>query len=272
MTLPLGVLPWRHDGRPRVLVADEDETARTGLQRVLRNDGDVTACEDGAEALWHAGRVAPWLVVLSSTLPVVPAATVASVLAGHRAEGPAIAVGIGPNEAESAAAVLAAGADAVLSRPYRPAEVRGLLQRRAAALEQDGSRAGVLEAGPVRLDGPAFRATARGTQLNLTLRGFELLALLVLHAGKVVSHQHVRELLWRSSGDTATGNAVSVHVRHLRQHLAGVAEIVAVRGLGYRLQVMEDRAVPERSDVSSSAVGYERGSGSPCETSSEGVA
>jgi DNA-binding response OmpR family regulator len=221
-----------------VLVADEDPAARAGFQRLVDSRADLTLCGDGAEALWEAGRIGPSVVVLSATLPVVPATEVASVLARHR-EGPvSIAVGVGFGQAERAGAVLASGANRVMSRPYAAREVEPLLREHLAGERQ--ARLGVLAVGPLVLDGPAFEVSAHGRPLSLTLREFELLGLLMVHADSVVPPEYIREQLREARGDPVSADTVALHIRRLRARLAGVADILSVRGVGYRLRLHDD--------------------------------
>jgi DNA-binding response OmpR family regulator len=173
--------------------------------------------------------------VLSATLPVVSAADVAAVLVRHGEGLRAVVVGVGAGQAEFAGRVLAAGATGVVTRPYRSSEIAPLIRHHIGLARRPPDD--VLSVGPLRLDGPAFEVTAAGRTLPLTLREFELLRLLMIHAGMVVPLQRISRQLWGLRGASVRPNTVAVHVRHLRAHLAGTAEIVAVRGLGYRLRV-----------------------------------
>jgi two-component system OmpR family response regulator len=230
---------WWGTGALGILLADEDPAARAELPALVTPGVRVTVCADGAEALWHAGRIGPAVVILSATLPVVSAAEVAGVLARHREGLDTIAVGVRVGEADRAGPVLVAGAGRVVSRPYRPGEIEPLLRE---CLERRGQRPdqAVLTLGPLHLDGPACEARVAGRPMRLTLREFELLRLLMVDAGRVVPHQRIRRQLGEARGKSVGPDAVAVHVRRLRMRLAGVADILAVRGLGYRLRVPTD--------------------------------
>jgi DNA-binding response OmpR family regulator len=245
---PLSVSPWWESRRRTVLVADEDPERRLGVADLLGAGATVSWCGNGAEALWQAGRSDAAVVILSATLPGVSAAEVATVLAENRQAPGAIAVAVGAGETELAGPVLAAGANSVVSRPYRARELNALLVAYGAH-PGEGDWPAVVSVGPLRLDLPAFEASASGHRLRLTLREFELLRLLMLHAGDVVSQHYIREQLWGLRGETASANTIAVHVRRLRGHLAGIADILAVRRLGYRLVVpREERPSRDRSD------------------------
>jgi DNA-binding response OmpR family regulator len=218
-----------------MLVADEDPTARAALESIVDSRVSPTLCVDGAEALWQAGRLEPAVVILSATLPGVSAADVASVLVRH-AEGPrTIMVGVGVGEADRAAPVLAAGASSVVSRPYRSAEIEPMLRTHLARMEQRRHETETVAVGALQLDGLAYEVVAAGRKLSLPLREFELLRLLMLHAGDVVSRAHIRQQIWEARGESVTSNTIAVHVRRLRGQLDGVAVIDAVRGVGYKL-------------------------------------
>ncbi|MGH3431377.1 MAG: helix-turn-helix domain-containing protein, partial [Thermocrispum sp.] len=64
---------------------------------------------------------------------------------------------------------------------------------------------------------------------------FELLRLLMTHADHVVTTEQIREALWGSGPTRPSRNAVTVHVRRLRERLGGAEVLRTVRGLGYRL-------------------------------------
>ncbi len=230
---------WWEQDRLRVLVADEDEAARDAARGLMPPETSLVVCTNGAEALWFAGQGQPGVVILSATLPLVPAAAVARVLAEHRAVRQTVVVGAGFGELDRAGPVLEAGASAVVSRPYERRELRPVLDTHLDDLHRRRRDAAVIELGPLRLHGPAFEASAGGRRLRLSLRQFELLRLLMVHGDEVVSRERIQEAIWAVKGGTVSGNTVAVHVRRLRSHLVGSADITAVRGVGYRLRVRE---------------------------------
>lgn len=241
--------PW-HAGQVSLLVADEDAATRALVPALAGPEVSVTLCEDGAAALWLAGRVNPVLVLLSASLPGVTATEVAAVLTRHGDCSPTVAVGVSAGEAERAGSVLAAGARHVVSRPYRRSEIDPLLAvHRERALRETP----VLVVGALELNGPAFEVRAAGRPLQLSLREFELLRLLMLHTEAVLSTDRISEEIWKPRGETVSANTIAVHMRHLRRHVQGVASIVAVRGVGYRLTL--DGALPPRPSPGGDARG-----------------
>lgn len=222
-----------------LLVADPDPSSCAAVLDVCASlDVALVHCRDGADALLRAGRLAPALVVVSVQLPLVPAPVVVATLRRH--DGTPVTLGVGAGQAEFAAAAVAAGADTILTSPYRAAEVHALLTGpRSSALDRH-RREAVLTVGALQLDGPAYQVLAAGQPLDLSVRDFELLRLLMLHAGRVVSVEQIRREVW--AGEGASGNTIAVHVRRLRLQLRGEADVVSVRGIGYRLVGADGRA------------------------------
>ena len=80
---------------------------------------------------------------------------------------------------------------------------------------------------------------ADGARVELTLKEFELLRLLLLHPGVAFTREKLMERVWGTDylGETRT---VDMHVRTLRQKLGACGEMIeTVRGVGYRLEAKE---------------------------------
>jgi DNA-binding response OmpR family regulator len=250
---------WWEVDTPEWLVADEDPESREAVERLVDSRVALVMCGDGAEALWEAGHRRPSVVIVSATLPVVPAAEVAAVLSRHRAGRETVLVGVGLGEADRAASVLASGAAGVVSRPYRSQEIDRLIRSHQDEMKPFLENRAVLTVGSVRLDGPAFTVTAAGHHVPLRLREFELLRILMLHHGGVVTQAQMQGQLRGIRGGPVSANTIAVHIRHLRVRLRGVAEIVTVRGLGYRLSVTdEEGAAPPLVPTARGAEAHDR--------------
>ena len=90
-----------------------------------------------------------------------------------------------------------------------------------------------LVAQDVVLDPAARSVTQTGVAVTLSTREFDLLQVLMLGAGRVLSREQIEQQLY-SWGQEVESNAVEVHVHHLRRKL-GAALIQTVRGVGYML-------------------------------------
>jgi DNA-binding response OmpR family regulator len=130
------------------------------------------------------------------------------------------------------------GADDYVTKPFSAAE---LAARIRAVLRRAGDSAGpevtVLEAGDVRMKLDTHEATQAGEALDLTVKEFELLRVLLERAGKLVKREELVHEVWDPAwfGSTKT---LDVHVSTLRKKLgddpAAPRYIHTVRGVGFR--------------------------------------
>jgi len=139
---------------------------------------------------------------------------------------------------------LEVGADDYVTKPYR---IRELVARMRAVLRRNARDTaavpdlsiGAIVVGDVTLDPDEHRVTVDGELLNLPLKEFELLHLMLANAGRVLPREVLIDRVWGSDyvGDTKT---LDVHVKRLRSKIepdpANPTRIVTIRGLGYKYE------------------------------------
>jgi DNA-binding response OmpR family regulator len=216
-----------------LLIADADQELTGEMTDLLAGHRVASiVCPDGAEALFVAGVEHPDAVIAAATLPTVGGAIVARVLAA-RTTIPVL-VGVGGGDGPAAAEALAAGAAACVAHPYRLREFLPIL--RAVRPETALEPAPVLECGALRLDLASHEIRLRGRLVRMPLRELRLLQLLMIHADRVVTREHIHAAVW---GGVPGSNTITVHVQRLRQRLdddqVDPKLILTVRGVGYRL-------------------------------------
>jgi DNA-binding response OmpR family regulator len=134
---------------------------------------------------------------------------------------------------------LDAGADDYVTKPFRLAELLARLRALLRRNDGDIARPAVLTAQDVRVD-PAARRAWRGDQeLDLTPKEFDVLHLLVEHAGRVVTRKQLLRDVWETTW-SGSSKTVDMHLSWLRRKLGDAASnpryITTVRGVGFRFE------------------------------------
>ncbi|WP_030870890.1 response regulator transcription factor [Streptomyces sp. NRRL S-37] len=234
-----------------LLLAEDDRAIRNALERALTLEGyRVTAVADGVEALAQAHRSRPDVLVLDVMMPGIDGLQVCRVL---RAEGDRTPVLMLTALVETADRIagLDAGADDYVVKPFDVEEVfarlRALLRRVPPApapvpepvAETRPEPVGrFVEAAGLRMDPQARRAWRGGRELELTRTEFELLELLIRHAGIVLDHSTIYDRIWGYDFGPGSKN-LAVYVGYLRRKLdePGAPQLIhTVRGVGYVLR------------------------------------
>jgi len=224
-----------------VLVVEDEESFVEALTIGLRREGfHVQVARDGAQALDVFDVVKPDLVLLDVMLPKVSGVDVCRQLR-KRSQVPIIMVTAKGAEIDTVVG-LEVGADDYVTKPYRlrelVARMRAVLRRAPRGGGGDGE-VGVLEVGDVKLDPDRHEVLIRGGQVQLPLKEFELLELLLENAGRVLTRDTLIDRVWGADyvGDTKT---LDVHVKRLRSKVeddpSNPTRIVTIRGLGYKYE------------------------------------
>ncbi|MBZ5590293.1 MAG: response regulator [Acidobacteriia bacterium] len=228
------------DVAPTVLLIEDDPQIRRFLRATLPAHGfRLIEAEAGERGLVEAATRNPEVVLLDLGLPDIDGLEVTRRLREWSAV-PIVVLSARGLERDKVAA-LDAGADDYLTKPFG---VEELLARLRVALRH-ASRAGgdvpgpVFAAGGLEVDLAARRVRTAGQEVHLTPTEFRLLAVLVKHAGKVVTQRQLLVEVW---GPGAAGNAhylrVQMHgLRHkLEKTPARPRYLITEPGVGYRLR------------------------------------
>ena len=221
----------------RVLVVDDEPAIRRFLRVSLGAHGyTVFDAVNGQEALAGVAAHRPDLVILDLGLPDIDGLEVTRQLR-EWTRLPIIILSVRGEEAQKIAA-LDAGADDYLTKPFGAGE---LLARMRAAVRRASSPAAepLFTSGGLTVDLGRRLVTANGAVVQLTPTEYDLLRLLVTHAGKVLTqHQLLREV-W-GVGYEAEAHMLRVNISNLRRKLepdpARPRYILTEPGVGYRLQ------------------------------------
>ena len=215
----------------RILLAEDDTLLGDGLRAGLRQRGfQVDWVRDGAAAEREL-RAEPYAAaVLDLGLPLRDGI---DVLAAVRRAGVTLPVLVltARDTVPDRVRGLDTGADDYVVKPVDLDELAARL--RALVRRAHGQVQERLVAQDVVLDPAARSVTQAGVAVTLATREFDLLQVLMLGAGRVLSREQIEQQLY-SWGKEVESNAVEVHVHHLRRKL-GAGLIQTVRGVGYML-------------------------------------
>jgi two-component system, OmpR family, KDP operon response regulator KdpE len=229
----------------RLLLVEDDAEMRRLIVRGLEAHGhDVETAADGGQALQRWGARRPDLILLDLGLPDMDGSSLIRRVR-RDATTPILVLSVRDRESDRVQA-LELGADDYLTKPFGMRELHariGALLRRAAGPAADPS--GMVEIGPLQVDVARHRVRVGEREVTLTPREFELLKVLVSHAGRLVTTARLLRAVWGADYDLQT-HYVHVYVSQLRRKLAaadpeGVLDglIATEPGVGYRVGLLE---------------------------------
>jgi two-component system response regulator RegX3 len=236
---------------PKILLVEDERSIAEGLKISLEAEGfQVAWAKDGREALsaWEWAR--PDLIVLDLMLPGLSGTEVCRTIRA-RSDVPIIMLTARDTEVDRVVG-LEIGADDYLTKPFSTRElvarIRAILRRATTGHALSTVEELPTEASGVRVDRSRHEVTVDGRLVELPPKEFELLAVLVEHAGRVLTRNQLIDEVWGSDyvGDTKT---LDVHIRRLRGRVETDPQdpqrIRTVRGVGYRfVDRLESAPVP----------------------------
>lgn len=226
---------------PTVFVVEDEESFVEALVIGLRREGfNVEVARDGAEALAAFDSVKPDIVLLDVMLPKVSGTDVCRELR-KKSQIPIIMVSAKGAEIDTVVG-LEVGADDYIVKPYRlhelVARIRAALRRSTlSTIDEQESVLKTVLVGDVSINPDQHVVTVRGNIVKMPLKEFELLYVLMVNAGRVLTRETLIDRVWGSDyyGDTKT---LDVHIKRLRAKVEddqlNPSRVVTIRGLGYK--------------------------------------
>lgn len=223
-----------------VAVIEDEAPIRKFLRAALAGEGHrMQEAATAEEGLRIVTQEPPDAIILDLGLPDRDGKELIEEIRGW-SDVPIIILSARDQEREKVAA-LDAGADDYLTKPFGVGEllarIRAALRRRTHAAGPGGT-ASVFSSGPLRVDLAARRVFLSDWEIKLTRLEFELLAVLIRHAGKVLTHRFLLKEVWGPDNVHET-HYLRVFVANLRKKLepqpAQPQFILTEQGVGYRL-------------------------------------
>jgi two-component system, OmpR family, KDP operon response regulator KdpE len=220
-----------------VLVIEDEPPIRRLLRTALNANGfQVLEAGSGGEGFAEIEAAKPDLIILDLGLPDMDGLDIIRMLRGRGDSTPIIVLSSRGEEGVKVEA-LNLGADDYVTKPFGIAEliarIRTALRHRLAVQGAEP----VFESGTLRVDLVRRRVEIGGAEVKLSPKEYDILRLLVLHAGKVLTHRFIMNEIWGAGGDV---QYLRIYVRQLRAKIEARPEqpehILTETGVGYRLQ------------------------------------
>jgi two-component system OmpR family response regulator len=228
----------------RLLVVDDEPDIVELLSASLRFSGfQVTGVLDGREAITHAQRYRPDLVLLDLMMPGLDGFEVLRQLRDGGLTAPVLFLTARDATADKVTA-LGLGGDDYVTKPFSLVEVVARIQ---AMLRRAGAATTVtaptrLTFADIELDEETYEVRKAGVPVPMSATEFRLLRYFLSNVGRVLSKGQIRDHVWRSGSGSAFGgdsNVVESYISYLRKKLdTGEPRLIhTLRGVGYVLRL-----------------------------------
>lgn len=220
------------------MVDDEESMVRLITHNLQREGYETISAFEGKEAWDKIHLYFPDLIILDLMLPGMNGLELCQQLRQEKNHTPIIMLTARDEEIDRIIG-LEIGADDYVTKPFSVREllarVKAILRRR---MQEPMDQTKDIEAGDLVLKPDNFEAYFKGEKLELTLREFELLELLVRNKGKVLKRDYLLQSLWGFSH--ANTRVLDVHISKLREKIESNPRepifIKTVRGIGYKFE------------------------------------
>ena len=222
----------------RILIVDDEKTIRRFLKTTLiSHNYNVSEATDAKEALEYSVSSHPDAIILDLGLPDMDGIEVTRQIR-KRAKTPIIILSVRENEADKIAA-LDAGADDYLTKPFNAGEMLARLRAVMRRLLPQNERS-IFKVGKLSIDISNHSVEVKTRQVHLTPTEYDLLKVLVLNAGKIMTHSQILKEIWNKDEDfEEASHLLRVTISNLRNKIESNPDrptyILTEPGVGYRL-------------------------------------
>ncbi|OOM74153.1 alkaline phosphatase synthesis transcriptional regulatory protein PhoP [Clostridium puniceum] len=231
--------------KEKILIVDDEEHIIELLKFNLLNAGyEVLTANDGIDAVRIAKAEKPSLLLLDLMLPGIDGFDVCKeIKRNNEMKNTSIVMLTAKGEELDKILGLELGADDYITKPF---SVRELLARVKAVLRRTNSfndaEEEIYDSQNLKVDFERHEVSVNGEKVDLTLKEFELLQILIKNKGKILKRETLLDKIWGYEyiGETRT---VDVHIRYLRKKIEEDDKnprfIETIRGVGYRFNPAE---------------------------------
>ena len=224
-----------------VLVTDDDQDIRDGIEIYLKNEGyNVIKAADGVEALEKLANNEIHLIILDIMMPNMDGITATFKIREER-NIPIIMLSAKAEDGDKIHG-LSVGADDYVTKPFHPLELLARVKsqlRRYVQLGTYNDGAAKVEIDGLVLDEDAKEVILEGDPVRLTPIEYKITELLMKNAGRVFSIREIYERVWNEEAYNAE-NIVAVHIRKIREKIEADPKnpryLKVVWGVGYKME------------------------------------
>ncbi len=226
----------------KILVVDDEESLVRLITYNLNKDGFSTiAAYDGDTALSIISQENPDLIILDLMLPGKDGLEICRELRSHKIRTPIIMLTARDDEIDKVLG-LEMGADDYVTKPFSirelSARVKAVLRRNGEVAEADNQGKDMV-IGSFTIKPDRYEIYHEGKLLDLTLKEYELLEILLKNRGRVLKRDYLLQVLWDYS-EVVNTRVLDVHISKLRDKIEQDSKepryIKTVRGLGYKFE------------------------------------
>ena len=224
--------------QPRILVVDDESAIRRFLRAGLGGQGyEVVEAETAQGGIESVQREKPDLLILDLGLPDMDGLEVLQQIR-RTSLVPVIVLSVRGDEKGKVAA-LDLGADDYVTKPFGMDELVARVRTALRHRLQEQGEAPIFRCGDLAVDLVRRVVTLKGKEVKLSAREYDLLRILVMHAGKVLTHQFILREVW-GPAHSEDVQYLRVYVRTLREKLeedpTRPRYLLTETGVGYRLK------------------------------------
>lgn len=221
-----------------VLVTDDDEDIRDGIEIYLRNEGyHVLKAADGSEALELLEKNEVHLIILDIMMPKMDGITATFKIRAER-NIPILMLSAKAEDTDKIHG-LSVGADDYLTKPFHPLELMARVKSQLRRYTELGTYRQQEEVAGLTLYPEAKEVRVDGEPVKLTPIEYKITELLLKNAGRVFSINEIYEIVWNEEAYNAE-NIVAVHIRKIREKIEADPKnpryLKVVWGLGYKIE------------------------------------
>jgi len=229
--------------RGKILVVDDEEALVRLLTYNLNKEGFITIpAYDGVEALQKITEEKPDLIILDLMLPGKDGLEICREVRAQGVKTPIIMLTARDEEIDKVVG-LEMGADDYVTKPFSVRELSARVKavlRRNRQMEEKADASSIITVGEFALKSESYEVYYKDKLLELTLKEYELLELLIKNRGRVLKRDYLLQVLWDYAEPVNT-RVLDVHISKLREKIEPDSKnpryIKTIRGVGYKFEV-----------------------------------